>query len=472
MLRSLRSSQFLLVILSSACVSAHRGASREYTGGLPGVEYRLAVSLTGETFDSMILQATVINHTSDTVRIPVGPCMLSAELFVSARSGASVWSTENQPDHGNVGIGRTCTTPLNYLVLAKGDSSSPPAFRYSVLVNEMLADSIPDGRYLLYAKLKQHRSDDSIHFAPRPISLRRRNQPAGLWDAHTHLSLAAPKALQALTANGIVAVRDMGANNLEDILKWRDEINAGKLAGPRIYTAGVILDGPKPDSSTRWIIRTEAEAVHAVDSLAKRKVDFIKTHNGLSRPVYFAILREARKQHLKVASHLAVGVPAWEAADSGAASIEHAAESMVASPIYAGFAKSPQEAIEWWNSPAGDSAIAQLKKSGVYFTPTLALYEANINGAGARVGTERSKLFRSLLQLTSRMYHAGIPIMAGSDIGVPRGDYYQPGRALLYEIMWLRWAGLSEEDLKKAAAGNIAEWLGVTNASSPILPPP
>jgi hypothetical protein len=282
----------------------------------------------------------------------------------------------------------------------------------------------------------------------------------GLWDAHTHISLYGAAALDSLAAYHIVGIRDLGANKLDEILQWRDEINTGRRKGPRIYTAGVILDGPKEDSSTRWVLRTEAEATHAVDSLAKRKVDFIKTHNGLAPGVYFAILRAAKAHHLKVASHLPRGIPAWIAADSGASSIEHAAESMMASPIYAGYAKTFDEAAEWWKSPAGDSAVIRLKRSGAYFTPTLALYAANVNfPADSSARAQRRAALPMLVELTHLMYVAGIPIMAGSDIATVRPDY-RLGQALVEEIGWLRKAGLSEKDLRKASSGNVRHWLG------------
>jgi imidazolonepropionase-like amidohydrolase len=280
-----------------------------------------------------------------------------------------------------------------------------------------------------------------------------------LWDAHTHLSMYGATALDSLRAYNVVGVRDLGANKLDEILQWREEINSGQRKGPRICTAGVILDGPKEDSSTRWIIRTEAEALHAVDSLARRKVDFIKTHNGLAPPAYFAILRAARVHHLKVASHLPRGIPAWIAADSGAGSIEHAAESMMASPIYAGYAKTFQEAVSWWSSPAGDSAIGRLKKSGVYFTPTLGFYAANVNlPTDSTARAQRRAALPALVELTRKMYRAGIPIMAGTDIATIRSDW-RPGQSLLEELRWLRQAGLSEADVQRAASTNIERWL-------------
>jgi len=283
----------------------------------------------------------------------------------------------------------------------------------------------------------------------------------GFWDAHTHVSMYGAAVLDSLVRYHVVGIRDLGANKLDEILQWRDEIGSGRRKGPRIYTAGVILDGPKEDSSSRWILRTEADANHAVDSLAKRNVDFIKTHNGLAPNVYFAVLRAARAHHLKVASHLPRGIPAWIAADSGASSIEHAAESMMASPIYAGYATTFEEAAVWWKSAAGDSAVTRLRKSGVYFTPTLGFYAANVNlprDSSARA--QRRAALPMLVELTHMMFAAGVPIMAGSDIGSVRPDY-RPGQSVLEEIAWLRKAGLSERDARDAASTNVKRWLGV-----------
>ena len=280
-----------------------------------------------------------------------------------------------------------------------------------------------------------------------------------LWDAHTHLSIYGGDALDSLVAHGVAGVRDLGGNKLDEVLQWRDQVLAGTRKGPRIFTAGVILDGPKDDSLTRWVIRTEQDAIRAVDSLSKRRVDFLKTHNGLSPAVYFAILREAKKHGLKVASHVPRGVAAWVASDSGSASIEHAAESMMASPIYAGYARTFAESKAWWQSAAGDSAIQRLKDSKVYFTPTLAFYAANVNlptDSATRAGRREALAF--LVELTGRMYRAGIPIMAGTDLATRRSDY-RPGESIKEEMLWLKRAGLSEADVKRAASDNVLRWI-------------
>lgn len=304
----------------------------------------------------------------------------------------------------------------------------------------------------------------SAHHPAPPVSSTASNAEAedGHWDAHTHLSMYGADALDSLAAHGVVAVRDLGGD-LELSLRWRAEYSAGRRRGPRLFTAGAILDGPKPPGATpRWTIRTPDEAERAVDSLAVRRVDFIKTHNGLSPENYFAVLRRARLRGLRVASHLPRGVPAWTAADSGAGSLEHAAESMLASPLYAGYATTIDEAMRWWRSPAGDSMLAHLAAAhpDVAITPTLALYAANVDRPAAeaeRAG--RRAVLTFLVELTGRIHRAGIPVLAGSDVSTRGPDAVLPGPSLATEIQWLERAGLSRAEARAAAGRNIARWL-------------
>jgi len=72
----------------------------------------------------------------------------------------------------------------------------------------------------------------------------------GLWDMHVHLVFgdwfpdAQEISLPLLVANGVTGVRDMGSE-LGIVQGWRNEIESGRLIGPRIRTSGPMLDGPK-----------------------------------------------------------------------------------------------------------------------------------------------------------------------------------------------------------------------------------
>jgi imidazolonepropionase-like amidohydrolase len=280
----------------------------------------------------------------------------------------------------------------------------------------------------------------------------------GLWDAHSHLSWYGEQALDSLLKYGVVGVRDVGGDAIQ-LRTWRDQIARGERIGPRIFFAGPVIDGPKKNPRFRAIVQTPAEGRRAVDSLADLGVDFIKTHNGLTPEVYFAVIREAHARHLKVASHLPKGIPAWVAVDSGVESIEHAGESMLASPIYAGYAKDVEEAKVWWSSPAGDSMIARLARQHMVFVPTLVAYRAV--ALSEPVGPSRDawlSTFRFLVELTGRMYRAGIVILAGTDYSTPSFAVV-PGQSVLEEIKLLESAGLSHDAAVDAASVNIVRWL-------------
>ena len=72
----------------------------------------------------------------------------------------------------------------------------------------------------------------------------------GFWDMHVH-ALRADRVdyfLPLLVANGVTGIRDMGttAEGFAALSELRKEIATGTRPGPRIYTAGRILDGARP----------------------------------------------------------------------------------------------------------------------------------------------------------------------------------------------------------------------------------
>src|SRR5476649_2419700 len=65
----------------------------------------------------------------------------------------------------------------------------------------------------------------------------------GLWDTHVHFGggpalIEENKHLLALyLANGITAVRDCSGDLPDTVLAWRDQVKAGQLEGPTIFTS-------------------------------------------------------------------------------------------------------------------------------------------------------------------------------------------------------------------------------------------
>jgi predicted amidohydrolase len=154
----------------------------------------------------------------------------------------------------------------------------------------------------------------------------------GLWDMHVHLAKAGENTLPLFIANGVTGVRDMGGDAAM-VLKWRDEIAAGKRLGPRIKAAGPILESARnvermkregtvePVDRFRVGVAGPEEAENVVERVAKLGVDFIKIRTVASPETYRAIAAAARKRNLALVGHTPVAPE--EIIKAGQRSVEH-----------------------------------------------------------------------------------------------------------------------------------------------------
>src|SRR6202521_3907183 len=109
----------------------------------------------------------------------------------------------------------------------------------------------------------------------------------GLWDMHVHLVFgdwvpdAQDISLPLFVANGVTGVRDMGSE-LDVVEGWRNEIESGRLVGPRTHPSGHMLDAQKPRFPISAAIATPDEGRRAVTDLKDRGADFIKLQSLIS----------------------------------------------------------------------------------------------------------------------------------------------------------------------------------------------
>jgi hypothetical protein len=115
----------------------------------------------------------------------------------------------------------------------------------------------------------------------------------GLVDSHLHLPLHGRAdqllVLQMLLANGITTGINMEGS--PEILDLRNQIRAGNLNGPSIYTAGIFIQ--QPAFMTAGQIRKEVIAEKAAG------YDFIKVHGELTKEAYDALFETAQAQHMR-----------------------------------------------------------------------------------------------------------------------------------------------------------------------------
>jgi imidazolonepropionase-like amidohydrolase len=318
----------------------------------------------------------------------------------------------------------------------------------------------------------------------------------GLWDMHVHLAFGDwfPRAdeitLPLLVANGITGVRDMGSD-LETVQAWRNEIESGRMLGPRILTAGPMLDGPKPRFPSSRAIATPEDGRRAVIDLKQSGVDFIKLQSLLPHDAACAIAEEAHKQEIPFEGHVPDAVRASEMSDAGMHSFEHLIGIFEgSSPLEDEFLKGGKTEAKFLASydPERASALAALlAKNHTWQCPTLVwerggnLIDVTDFGKDTRAkyvpaywkehtwknfseevkqgfnGDDletRKKFIEKELEVVAMLHKAGVPFLAGTD--TPPGVYIFPGFSLHEELQRFVAAGFTPLEALQTATLNPA----------------
>lgn len=320
----------------------------------------------------------------------------------------------------------------------------------------------------------------------------------GMFEMHAHMGETS--AILNIAA-GVTSVRDMGNNN--DVLgALIDRIDAGQLAGPRVFRSGFI-EGRSPFSSNNGIlVETLEEAVAAVDTYADTG-DYIqiKIYNSMTPEWVPAMIERAHERGLRVAGH----VPAFTNADTmiaaGYDEMTHINQVML------GWVLEPEEdtrsllrltalrrlpALDLSSEPV-QATINAMAARGVAIDPTLAIHEALLlsrNGeltpgvvdyidhmpveeqrsarsAWADIATPQDDVdyrgaFDQILTTISMMREAGIFIVPGTDLG---GSFAYHRELELYQR-----TGMTAPEILAWASHGMAEYLGVDDELGTIAP--
>lgn len=329
----------------------------------------------------------------------------------------------------------------------------------------------------------------------------------GLWDAHVHTRYQGIDQPRLLVANGITSARNMSGpwDYLPEFRTLREQIAKGERVGPRLLTAGPVLDGSHDASrSTNATVNNPEEGRQAVRRVKSDGADFVKVYNLLSRESYFAIAAEAKAQGLPFAGHLPFAIKAEEASDAGQLSIEHMDGLLMSASTQEdqirkqlqdwrprpGVPTTPVSATAYRDSfsVAKVRALAErFKKNQTSVVPTLSNYwnrferrnEHSVVTAPDRLryvparyteiwkGTQtvtsdedERLLFEQCLILVRELHKGGVRILAGTDIGTA---FQVPGFSLLDELSLLVKAGLSPMEALEAATRNPARAFNLTD---------
>ena len=339
-----------------------------------------------------------------------------------------------------------------------------------------------------------------------------------LWDMHVHV-LNSDLMMPLFVANGVLGVRDLGNPQLAEILMWRDQAAAGKIIGPRILTAGKVVDGSPPANEPYSVtVTNESEGRNAVRDLKARGVDTIKVYEGLSREAYLGIADESKKIGLTFVGHTPTVISTIEASDAGQKSIEHLgkvladcsgdqklveAKQKAAIPPNDFFAFTTRlgtiyDAVLSTFSRKKEAEIFEhFRKNGTWQVPTLAIKNgrtfideldskgdprtkyvepSQVNYWKPQVGffsryrtasyiAAQKRYFEKELRLVGEMQRADVKMMAGTD--APNA-YVIAGFGLHDELALMVRSGLTPFQALKTATRNPVEFLGELKDSGTI----
>lgn len=301
----------------------------------------------------------------------------------------------------------------------------------------------------------------------------------GLVDLHVHhppaLAVGQRELFDLLfLAHGVTSVRDTGSFDGR-LLAYRRRLDAGELAGPRLFACGAILDGDPPGWPGARAVAAAVQAEAAVARLAAEGVDCVKVYNHLDEPTLVAIRQAAAARGLPVVAHVPELVP-----------FDHLAgvEVQHLMGLTEDWAALSEREIDHY-------AFHSLR-FGIAHTPTLVVFAraARLADAGALAADPAARwlprFYRELLwdparnplvlrltpgdwrdleprfagmrRVVRRLHESGVRVLAGSDTLNP---LVVPGAGLQAELAYLAEAGLGLEGAWTAATRHAGEALGV-----------
>ena len=130
----------------------------------------------------------------------------------------------------------------------------------------------------------------------------------------------AVEAFQTLLAFGVTTIRNPGGP-LPLMVALRDSVRLGFLKGPRIFTAGDVIDATGSEGLTVGV-KSEADMRREVARQAALGVDYVKLYAGLGPAYIRAGIDEAHQRGVRAIAHLFL--TSWtDAANAGIDGIVH-----------------------------------------------------------------------------------------------------------------------------------------------------
>lgn len=330
----------------------------------------------------------------------------------------------------------------------------------------------------------------------------------GFADMHVHIgsggltSIDRAHNLRQFLFYGVTTIFSVGSgsyNRTASINTLKSQVASGEVVAPRIFATGNMLTVPgshpvatimqlPPDtdpSTYDWskrgiaLVETPSEARNAVQDNAKAGMDAIKIvvesgpppfgddHSQMPPEMISAVVEEASSLDLPVVTHVTTLDELEDAIESGVDAIMHAVE------------RSPLPGQDHW---------AKMRKRDIFYVPTLSLYATTLTDRWTRENArkdsflrsgiptsvlssldewqpltdsmpnaKRNRLWENLLASVDVAHESGVPIVLGTDNGMP---YVFPGYSVHVELELLVEAGLTPMEALVAATRKPAKMMG------------
>src|SRR6185503_3143250 len=180
----------------------------------------------------------------------------------------------------------------------------------------------------------------------------------GFADMHVHLYTEGD--VLTYVANGVTTVRNMAGDATH--LEFRRRVADGDMIGPRIVTAGPVIETGSLSHPDNVLLTDPASARREVERQRAAGYDFIKVYNRMTPEVYASVIAAAKEFNMPVVGHVPFEVGLRGALAARQRSIEHVRgyiQELVppAAPVQPG--ASFRDMIVAWNY-ADDSRIDDL----------------------------------------------------------------------------------------------------------------
>jgi imidazolonepropionase-like amidohydrolase len=271
-------------------------------------------------------------------------------------------------------------------------------------------------------------------------------------------------------ASGVTTARDMGGE-FDVVTALRDAWRDGSALGPRLLLAGLV-DGPGPASFGHVTAANPDEGRAVVRKYKDAGFQQMKIYSLLDKPTVAAVIEAAHAAGMTVTGHIPIGLTLHDVVEMGFDNVAHlVVRDTPGTDAMRGtiaFLKSHGTVIDptiSWNELLGRSPqtpIESFQPGFAHVAPPLQRLIAGANGGQVTPQQAHDRLARSLA-IIKALHGGGIPIVAGTDKGVP-------GVSVAREIELYVAAGLSPMDAIRAATAVPARVMGLAAESGSIAP--